>query len=592
MPATRMLVPRLSDLTYMFEQLFIAAIFLSLFGALIFSSYAPAWLFAAAMGAVYFGGLIDTSQVLEKATNIGLVTLVLLLLVSIGLEKLSWLSRLSRVLVVPGYRRSLLRMSAITSVFSALVNNTAVVATLANALRDNSFHLPSRLLLPLSYAAILGGTTTLIGTSTNLIVSSFLEDASGQGLAFFDFLPIGLAVTLTGVAVMLVTAGVLPENPRDEVTVAEYLVEADVIAGSSLIGRSIAENGLRELESLFLVEIVRGEHLISPVAPQEFIAEGDRLIFSGDIAQVSLLERFDGLKTFAAGEGLLSGNLVQVILLPGATVEGKTVKDSGFRSLFDAAVVGIRRGGERLSGKFGTITLQAGDSLMLAIGGDFYSRRNVDKNFLVVGSKAVQTPLSATVNNVVGLGMLAVIALAVVDALPFIKGLLGMLVLMLALGVVRAGELRRRFPFDIALVIGSALVLSQALVNTGLVTVIADSLHLQLAANGPYVALVAVYLTTLLLTEMMTNNAAAALVFPIAFGLAESFGLSALPFVMAVAYGASASFMTPYGYTTNLMVQNIGNYRFADYLRFGFPVSLAYSIVVLVMLPRVFPFVI
>ncbi|MDP5053644.1 MAG: SLC13 family permease [Congregibacter sp.] len=587
-----MLVPRLSDLTYMFEQLFIAAIFLSLFGALIFSSYAPAWLFAAAMGAVYFGGLIDTSQVLEKATNIGLVTLVLLLLVSIGLEKLSWLSRLSRVLVVPGYRRSLLRMSAITSVFSALVNNTAVVATLANALRDNSFHLPSRLLLPLSYAAILGGTTTLIGTSTNLIVSSFLEDASGQGLAFFDFLPIGLAVTLTGVAVMLVTAGVLPENPRDEVTVAEYLVEADVIAGSSLIGRSIAENGLRELESLFLVEIVRGEHLISPVAPQEFIAEGDRLIFSGDIAQVSLLERFDGLKTFAAGEGLLSGNLVQVILLPGATVEGKTVKDSGFRSLFDAAVVGIRRGGERLSGKFGTITLQAGDSLMLAIGGDFYSRRNVDKNFLVVGSKAVQTPLSATVNNVVGLGMLAVIALAVVDALPFIKGLLGMLVLMLALGVVRAGELRRRFPFDIALVIGSALVLSQALVNTGLVTVIADSLHLQLAANGPYVALVAVYLTTLLLTEMMTNNAAAALVFPIAFGLAESFGLSALPFVMAVAYGASASFMTPYGYTTNLMVQNIGNYRFADYLRFGFPVSLAYSIVVLVMLPRVFPFVI
>ncbi|MDP5071623.1 MAG: SLC13 family permease, partial [Congregibacter sp.] len=486
----------------------------------------------------------------------------------------------------------LLRMSAITSVFSALVNNTAVVATLANALRDNSFHLPSRLLLPLSYAAILGGTTTLIGTSTNLIVSSFLEDASGQGLAFFDFLPIGLAVTLTGVAVMLVTAGVLPENPRDEVTVAEYLVEADVIAGSSLIGRSIAENGLRELESLFLVEIVRGEHLISPVAPQEFIAEGDRLIFSGDIAQVSLLERFDGLKTFAAGEGLLSGNLVQVILLPGATVEGKTVKDSGFRSLFDAAVVGIRRGGERLSGKFGTITLQAGDSLMLAIGGDFYSRRNVDKNFLVVGSKAVQTPLSATVNNVVGLGMLAVIALAVVDALPFIKGLLGMLVLMLALGVVRAGELRRRFPFDIALVIGSALVLSQALVNTGLVTVIADSLHLQLAANGPYVALVAVYLTTLLLTEMMTNNAAAALVFPIAFGLAESFGLSALPFVMAVAYGASASFMTPYGYTTNLMVQNIGNYRFADYLRFGFPVSLAYSIVVLVMLPRVFPFVI
>ncbi|EAQ96355.1 SLC13 family permease [Congregibacter litoralis] len=572
------------------EQLFIAAIFLGLFYGLVFTSYAPAWLFSGAMGVVYFAGLVDTPEVLDKATNIGLVTLVLLLLVSVGLEKLSWLSRLSRGLVVGGYRRSLLRVSAVTSVFSALVNNTAVVATLANALRENNHHLPSRLLLPLSYAAVLGGTTTLIGTSTNLIVSSFLEDATGEGLAFFDFLPIGLSVTVIGIAVLLLTHRLLPANPRDEVTVAEYLVEAEVVAGSSLIGRSIAENGLRELEALFLVEIVRGDHLISPVAPQEYIAEGDRLIFSGDIAKVSMLERFDGLATFAAGEGLLSGNLVQVILLPGATVEGKTVKDSGFRSLFDAAVVGIRRGGERLSGKLGTITLQAGDSLMLAIGGDFYSRRNVDKNFLVVGSRSVQKTLGTTVNTIVGVSMLAVVASAALGLLPLIKGLLGMLVLMLALGVVRAGELRRRFPFDIAMVIGSALVLSQALVNTGLVSVIADGLHLQLASKGPYLALVAVYLATLLMTELMTNNAAAALVFPIAFGLAESFGLSAMPFVMAVAYGASASFMTPYGYTTNLMVQNIGNYRFVDYLRYGFPLSVVYSVVVLVMLPRVFPF--
>ncbi|MFK8042904.1 SLC13 family permease [Congregibacter sp.] len=572
------------------EQLFIAMIFLGLFYGLVFTSYAPAWLFAGAMGVAYFAGLVDTPEVLEKATNIGLVTLVLLLLVSIGLEKLSWLSRLSRGLVVAGYRRSLLRVSAVTSVFSALVNNTAVVATLANALRENSFHLPSRLLLPLSYAAVLGGTTTLIGTSTNLIVSSFLEDATGEGLAFFDFLPIGLTVTVVGIVVLLLTHRLLPANPRDEVTVAEYLVEAEVVAGSSLVGRSIAENGLRELESLFLVEIVRGEHLISPVSPLEYIAEGDRLIFSGDIAKVSLLDRFDGLATFAAGEGLLSGNLVQVILLPGATVEGKTVKDSGFRSLFDAAVVGLRRGGERLSGKLGTITLQAGDSLMLATGGDFYSRRNVDKNFLVVGSRSVQKPLSTLVNNTVGLAMLAVVALAAMGILPLIKGLIGILVLMLGLGVVRAGELRRRFPFDIAMVIGSALVLSQALVNTGLVSIIADGLHLQLAGKGPYAALVAIYLSTLLMTEMMTNNAAAALVFPIAFGLAESFGLSALPFVMAVAYGASASFMTPYGYTTNLMVQNIGNYRFVDYVRYGLPLSIVYSVVVLTMLPRVFPF--
>ncbi|MFK7830585.1 MAG: SLC13 family permease [Congregibacter sp.] len=574
----------------MTEQLLIAAIFLGLFYGLIFTAYAPAWLFTAAMGAAYFAGIVDTAALLEKATNTGLITLILLLLVSIGLEKLSWLTRMSRELVVPGYRFSLLRLTFFTSAFSAVINNTAVVATLANAIRENRHHLPSRLLLPLSYAAVLGGTTTLIGTSTNLIVSSFLEDASGQGLAFFDFLPIGLAATAAGLVVLLLTARLLPHHPRDEVTVAEYLVEAEVIAGSSLIGRSITDNGLRELSDLFLVEIVRGDHLISPVSPQEYIEAGDKLIFSGDIGRVSVLERFDGLRTFAAGEGLLSGNLVQVVLLPGSSVDGKTIKDSGFRSLFDAAVVGLRRGGQRLSGKLGSITLQAGDSLMLAVGGDFHARRNVSKNFLVVGSRAVQSPLRPLYSKLIGVAMLSVVVLAALEILPLIKGLAGILALMLALRVVSAGELQRRFPFNLGMIIASALVLSQALTNTGLVSVITELLHVKLTGAGPYLALAGVYLSTLLLTELMTNNAAAALAFPVAYGMAESFGLSPLPFVMAVAYGASASFMTPYGYTTNLMVQNLGSYRFVDYLRYGFPVSLTYSVVVLLLLPRVFPF--
>ncbi|MFT7287639.1 MAG: di/tricarboxylate transporter [Halieaceae bacterium] len=585
-----MLALPLVGVPVMLEQLYIAGIFLALFYGLVFTAYSPAWLFTAAMSAAYFGGLVDTAVVLEKATNQGLVTLVLLLLVSVGLEKLSWLSRLSSSLVVPGYRRSLLRVSLVTGVFSALINNTAVVATLANTLRENTHHLPSRLLLPLSYAAVLGGTTTLIGTSTNLIVSSFLEDATGVGLSFFDFLPIGLAVTGAGIVVLIVCAGLLPENARDEVAVAEYLVEAEVIAGSSLAGRSIAENGLRELDALFLVEIARGEHLITPVSPQERIEVGDRLIFSGDIDRVSLLQRFDGLKTFATEEGLLRDNLIQVILLPGSTLEGRTIKSSGFRSLFDAAVVGLRRGGQRLSGKLGGITLQAGDSLMLAIGGDFYSRRNVDKNFLVVGSRDVEVMSRPLINNLIGVGMLAVVALAALNMLPLIKGLAGMLVLMLGLRVVRAGELRRRFPFELAIIIASALVLSQAVTNTGLVALLADVLHTKLAIHGPYAALIGVYLGTLLLTETMTNTAAAALAFPIAHGLAESFGLSAVPFAMAVAYGASASFLTPYGYTTNLMVQNLGSYRFADYLRYGFPLSVVYSLVVLTLLPLFFPF--
>jgi di/tricarboxylate transporter len=573
----------------MFEQLYIAAIFAGLLYCLIFTSVSPVRVFAIAMGLAYFGGLVNTDEVLDKVTNTGLVTLILLLLVSIGLEKLAWLSQLARRIVVPGYRRTLLRLSLITGVFSAFVNNTAVVATLANALRENPMHLPSRLLLPLSYAAVLGGTTTLIGTSTNLIVSSFLEDATGTGLAFFDFLPIGLAAAAVGFVILIVTSSLLPEHPRDEVAVAEYLVEAEVVPGSSLIGRSILDNGLRDLDALFLVEIVRGDYLISPVSPQEYIEAGDKLIFSGDIGRLSGLERFDGLRTFAAEEGLLRDNLVQVVILPGATVEGRSIKSSGFRSLFDAAVVGMRRGGQRLSGKLGSITLQAGDSLMLATGGDFHERRNVDKNFLVVGSRVVAAPIPALLGAIVGCAMLLAVMLAATGLLPLIKGLAAVLVLMLALRVVNASELRRRFPFDLGLIIASALILSDALTNSGLVTLLAEALHVVLAGHAPVVAIAGIYLGTLLLTETMTNNAAAALVFPVAYGLAESYGLSVMPFVMAVAYGASASFLTPYGYTTNLMVQNLGGYRFRDYLRYGLPLSVGYSAVVLLLLPIVFP---
>lgn len=574
----------------MVDQLLMSALFLVLLGGLIFTDWPASRVFVGTMLAAYFLGLVDTTEVLQKAANTGLITLILLLLVSVGLEKLSWLNRLSGKLITPGLASSLLRLGGVTALFSAFVNNTAVVATLAQTVRNNRHHPASKLLIPLSYAAILGGTMTLIGTSTNLIVSSFLEDATGQGLAFFDFIVVGGSATVVGIALLLFITRLLPRDSAEQIDVNEYVIEAEVAPGSSLIGRTIAENRLRDLDALFLVEIVRDEHLISPVAPSEYIEAGDKLIFSGDIKQLSALEAFDGLHLFAVEEGLLRENMMEVIVMPNATIEGKTIKDSGFRSLFDAAVVGMRRGGKRLSGKLGNITIHAGDNLMLATGPDFHDRNNLGKNFVVIDDSvngASSTPLQ---NWFVTLTLLTVIGLASLELVPLIKGLAFLLVCMLGLGLVRGSELRRRFPFEIWLIIGSALTLSQALSNSGLVGMLADGLHGQLAALGPHAALVGIYLGTLLLTELMTNNAAAALSFPIAFGLAESFGLSHMPFVMAVAYGASASFLTPYGYTTNLMVQNLGGYGMRDYVRAGLPVSLAYSVVVLTLLPLVFPF--
>jgi len=572
------------------EQVVIALIVVALIGSLIFSRWSPPLLFSGAMAACVMVGSIDLSTVMAKATNEGLVTLLLLLMVSLGLERLPWLLSLSHYVVRRSLPKTLLGLSGMTMLFSAFVNNTAVVATLAGTLRKNPHHAASQILLPISYAAILGGTLTLIGTSTNLIVSSFLEDLTGSGIAFFAFLPVALPAAMAGLAAMLLMHRVLPASNEAYAQTHDFLIEMVVADDSRLVGNTVLENGLRDLGELFLVELVRQGRLMTPVMPDEHLEAGDRLIFSGDVTKVGILERFHGLRSFALDQGLLGTNLTEVVLLPGAPVIGLTIKQSEFRSRFDAAVVGLHRDGERLSGKLGNISLRAGDSLMLAVGADFQKRSNLSRNFLIVDNSVASHSLSTTKSVITAVGMTAAVGCSIAGWVPLSTGLMFLLLLMLSLKLFSAAELRRRFPFEMWLIVSSALAISQAVLNSGLMETAMLGLSPLLAELSPTMMLVLIYAVTLAMTELMTNNAAAALMFPIGYSIAVTTGLEPMAFVMAVALGGSASFLTPYGYATNLMVQNLGGYSRQDYIRFGWLVSLAYSSVVLLLLPRVFPF--
>ena len=572
------------------EQVVIALIVVALIGCLIFSRWSPPLLFSAAMAACVMVGSIDLSSVMEKATNEGLVTLLLLLMVSLGLERLPWLLSLSQYVVRRSLPKTLLGLSGMTMLFSAFVNNTAVVATLAGTLRKNPHHAASQILLPISYAAILGGTLTLIGTSTNLIVSSFLEDLTGSGIAFFAFLPVALPAAMAGLAAMLLMHRVLPASNEAYAQTHDFLIEMVVADDSRLVGNTVLENGLRDLGDLFLVELVRQGRLMTPVMPDEYLEAGDRLIFSGDVTKVGILERFHGLRSFALDQGLLGTNLTEVVLLPGAPVIGLTIKQSEFRSRFDAAVVGLHRDGERLSGKLGNISLRAGDSLMLAVGADFQKRSNLSRNFLIVDNSVASHSLSTAKSVITAVGMTTAVGCSIAGWVSLSTGLMFLLLLMLSLKLFSAAELRRRFPFEMWLIVSSALAISQAVLNSGLMETAMLGLSPLLAEVSPTMMLVLIYALTLAMTELMTNNAAAALMFPIGYSIAVTTGLEPMAFVMAVALGGSASFLTPYGYATNLMVQNLGGYSRQDYIRFGWLVSLAYSSVVLLLLPRVFPF--
>ncbi|ELV8696788.1 SLC13 family permease [Vibrio fluvialis] len=574
----------------MWEQGLVLAILLGIVTCLLVTRIKPSFIFAGAAFVAFMSGMMDVNALASNFTNTSLLTLVLLILASSALEKTRLVSWVSRNISEGNLGTVVAKLGLSTAFLSSFTNNTAVVVSLIGAIKRNQQHAPSKLLIPLSYTAIFGGTLTLIGTSTNLIINSFVEDAGLPSLNFFAPSMIGLAVLVGGVIILIPLSYLLPSYDELNQDDLPYFLEAIVEPGSPLVGHSIAENNLRALRKLFLAEVIRDGESVPSVGPDFVLQARDRLLFCGDVESVSTLQEIQGLTLF--GQHHLNGqNFVEVVVSSSASFCNKTLKSSRFRDRFDAVVVAIRRGHERLEGGLGNITLTAGDTLVLVPGKRFDAQRRANsREFVLINDLDSSAKLDTSKSTLVLVGFAAVIGASLLGFVPIIKGLLAYLLLLFVFGIVQISELRRRFPVDIVVIVGSALSIAQLMISSGLSERMGQMFIQAFNGWGVFGALVATYLVTLVLTELITNNAAAALAFPIGYSMAVGYGVDPMPFIMAVLFGASASFISPYGYQTNLLVYSVGNYKLSDYVRVGIPISLVYSTLVLTLIPVFFPF--
>lgn len=568
-------------------KIIVIASILLLLALLIYNKHKPHILFTL-IGIFYFLiGYIDYKEYFVGFINSALITLVLLMMISIAIEKTSFIDYCSKKIFSKNYKMSILKLGFISCFFSAFFNNTAVVASLIGAIKQNKFHSPSKLLMPLSFFALAGGTLTLIGTSTNMIINSFVIENNLKSLKMFDFFIVGFIICIGIISVILIFSFLLPDYKSDFDEIKDYVINTKVVSGSNLINKSVKENKLKQLQYLFLVEIQRKNRIISPVSNDEIILEDDELIFSGDIKYISILSNFSGLK-LCENVDLNKLNLVEVVICNQSSLIGKSVKEVSFRAKFDAAIICYKRANESIK-KIGECTICAGDSLILSVGSDFASRDNKGKNFHII-SKMYQPKFNTKQSFIILTSFVSVILLNVFNCIDIIKGLLFLLIFYIGAKYINIDEIRRRIPLDIILIIGSSLAITRVLISSGVATDFANLIVSTFGVFGNYSALVGIYLMTLLLTELITNNAVAAFSFPIAYSSALSLGVSPYPFIFIVAYAASASFMTPFGNQTNLMVSSTGKYKFMDFMKIGWITSIVYSLIVLTITPLVFKF--
>jgi di/tricarboxylate transporter len=560
---------------------------------------APAVAVLGAVIALLVAGVITPDEAFSGLSNPAPITVAALYVLARAVEKTGALQPVLNATLGDrrGMRASLARLLVPSAAASAFLNNTPIVAMLVPQVTEwaqRRGRSPSIYLMPLSFAVILGGVITLIGTSTNLVVSGLLQAAGQPPIGMFELTRIGLPVALVGVAALVALAPlVLKERraAREDLSedVREFVVGMDVVPGGPLDGQAVEAGGLRHLQGVFLVQLERAGQLIAPVAPTTVLQGGDRLTFVGKASLVVDLQRTRGLvsseQKHVARFDTTRHTFVAAVVGAASALVGKTLKEVGFRARYQAAVVAVHRSGQRVDAKLGEVRLKLGDTLLLLTDPGFRDRWRDRSDFLLIAPLGGTPPAASRKAWIVGLVALAIVVGAGSGLLPVLQlSLLGAVALVL-LGVLTPGEARGALDLDVLLVIAGAFGLAAAMERSGLAATIADGLTNGFSFLGPVGVLLGVTLATVALTELVTNNAAAALMFPIALRAAADAGAAARPFAIAITIAASCSFLTPIGYQTNTMVYGPGGYRFGDYARLGLPLTILVVTTVVLVVP-------
>jgi len=571
---------------------------------LIGTRVSPDLLLVGALTVLIVAGVMSPAEALSGLGNPGLATVGVLYAVVAGLTDTGAVHAFgSRLLGRPqSVPSALTRLMVPVTAMSAFLNNTPVVAMLVPVVEDwakRAGIAVSKLMIPLSYAAILGGMCTLIGTSTNVIVYGLAQERSDVGpIGFFEVGAVGLPAAIVGVLYVLATQKwLLPERRsplRDVGQTREYALEMLVEESSPMIGKSVEQAGLRNLPGAFLAEIDRDGTLIPAVAPTETLRAKDRLLFVGVVESLVDLLRMRGL--YPAPEQLFKltaprpeRRIVEVVVAESCPMVGTTIREGRFRSRYDAVVIAAARNGERLRGKIGDIELRAGDTLLLECRPSFAERQRNSKDFLLV-SEVQKAYIPRHERAWVAAAILAgMVALVAAELMSMFEAALVAAALMLVTGCTTSSSARSSIDWSVLIVIGASLGIGQALQSSGAAGVIAET-WIGAFGDQPWLALLGIYVLTNLFTEVLTNNAAAVLIFPVAAATAASLGVSFEPFVFTIMMAASAGFATPIGYQTNLMVYGPGGYRFSDYVKFGVPLNVLVGAVTVLLAPLIWPF--